>query len=152
MNKKYYINIKCFFLSELSLKTITCTQSLFKTSHVTRRPSLKRLLGIQVQLLSLCMGKHKILQNCSLSLRLNYIFEITNEIMCHKCCFFCSNSVINSLFLRVDQPVCMCSPERTSQSDDCFYSNRDFLQSSGHIKHCLFPHSKLYEWHVLGIL
>ncbi len=37
-------------------------QSLFKTSHVTRRPSLKRLSGIQVQLLSLWMGKYQILQ------------------------------------------------------------------------------------------
>ncbi len=55
-------------------------QSLVKTSHVTRRPSLIRLSGIQVQLLSLCMGKHQILPNCSLSLRLNFIFEITNEI------------------------------------------------------------------------
>ncbi len=55
-------------------------QSLFKTSHVTRQPSLKRLSGIQVQLLSLCMGKHKILQNCSLSLRFNFLFEITNAI------------------------------------------------------------------------
>ncbi len=34
-------------------------QSLFKTSHVTRRPSLQRLSAIQVQLLSLCMGKHQ---------------------------------------------------------------------------------------------
>ncbi len=104
-------------------------QSLFKTSPVTRRPSLKRLSGIQVQLLSLCMGKHQILQNCSLSLRLNFIFEITNEIrqqLCHKCCFFCSNSVIKSLFLRLDQPVRMRSPARASQSADCFYSNRDF--------------------------
>ncbi len=151
MNKKYYRNIKCFFLSELSLKTIKCTQSLFKTSHVTRRPSLKRLSGIQVQLLSLCMGKHTILQNCSLKLKL-HIWNHQWNPMCHKCCFFCSNSVINGLFLRVDQPVCMRSPERASQSDDCFYSNRDFLQSSGHIKHCLFPHSKLYKWHVLGIL
>ncbi len=93
-------------------------QSLFKTSHVTRRPSLKRLSGIQVQLLSLCMGKHQILQNCSLSLRLNFIFEITNEIgqqLCHKCCFFCSNSVIKSLFFMLDQPVRMRSPERVSQ-------------------------------------
>ncbi len=59
-----------------------------------------------MQLLSLCMGKHQILQNCSLSLRLNFIFEITNEIgqqLCHKCCFFCSNSVIKSLFFRLDQ-------------------------------------------------
>ncbi len=105
------------------------TKSLFKTSHVTRRPSLKRLSGIQVQLLSLCMGKHQILQNCSLSLRLNFIFEITNEIgqqLCHKCCFFCSNSVIKSLFLRLDQPVRMRSPERASQSAHCFYNNRDF--------------------------
>ncbi len=65
-------------------------QSLFKTSHVNRWPSLKRLSGIQVQLLSLCMGKHKILQNCSLSLRLNFIFEITNEIgqqLCHVVSF-----------------------------------------------------------------
>ncbi len=87
---------------------ISCSwfyQSLFKTSHVTRRPSLKRLSGIQVQLLSLWMGKHQILQNRSLSLRLNFIFEITNEIgqqLCPKCCFFCSNSVIKSLFLRLD--------------------------------------------------
>ncbi len=44
-------------------------QSLFKATHVTRRPSLKRLSGIQVQLLSLCMGEHQILQNCSLRLR-----------------------------------------------------------------------------------
>ncbi len=78
--------------------------------YVAVCPSLKRLSGIQVQLLSLCMGKHQILQNCSLSLRLNFIFEITNEIgqqRCHKCCFFCSNSVIKSLFLRLDQPVRM---------------------------------------------
>ncbi len=104
-------------------------QSLFKTSHVTRRPSLKRLSGIQVQLLSLCMGKHQILQNCSLSLRLNFIFEITNEIgqqLCHKCCFFCSNSVIKSLFIRLNQPVRMRSARHTSQNADCFYSNRDF--------------------------
>ncbi len=103
--------------------------SRLETSHVTRRPSLKRLSGIQVQLLSLCMGKHQILQNCSLSLRLNIIFEITNEIgqqLCHKCCFFCSNSVIKSLFCRLDQLVHMLSPERASQSADCFYSNRDF--------------------------
>ncbi len=61
------------------------------------------------------MGKHQILQNCSLSLRLNFIFEITNEIgqhLCHKCCFFCSNSVIKSLFIRLNQPVHMRSPER----------------------------------------
>ncbi len=90
----------------------TLCQSLFKTSPVTRRPSLKGLSGIQEQLLRLCMGKHQILQNCSLSLRLNFIFEITNEIrqqLCHKCCFFCSNSVIKSLFLRLDQPVRMRS-------------------------------------------
>ncbi len=100
------------------LRTDNWNQSLFKTSHVTRRPSLKRLSGIQVQLLLLCMGKHQILQNCSLSLRLNFMFEITNEIgqqLCHKCCFFCSNSVIKSLFLRLDQPVCMCSPEHVSE-------------------------------------
>ncbi len=93
-------------------------QSLFKTSHVTRRPSLKRLSGIQVQLLSLCMGKHQILQNCSLNLRLNFIFEITNEIgqqPCYKCCFFCSNSVIKSLFLRLDQPVRMNGSEHVSK-------------------------------------
>ncbi len=49
---------------------------------------------MHVHLLSLCLGKHQILQNCSLSLRLNFIFEITNEIwqqLCHKCCFFWSN-------------------------------------------------------------
>ncbi len=116
--------IVCQYLTIAMLK-----QSLFKTRHVTRRPSLKRLSGIQVQLLSLCMGKHQILQNCSLILRLNFIFEITNEIgqqLDHKCCFFCSNSIIKSLFLRLDQPVCMRSPERASQSVDCFYSNRDF--------------------------
>ncbi len=77
-------------------------QSLFKTSHVTRRPSLKRLSGIQAQLLSLCMGKPQILQNCSLSLRLNGIFEINNEI---------------------GQQLCQ---KNVSQSADCFYSNRDF--------------------------
>jgi len=55
-------------------------QSPFKTSHFTRRPSLKRLSGIQVQLLSLWMGKHHILQSCLPSFRLNFIFEITNEI------------------------------------------------------------------------
>ncbi len=79
---------------------------------------MKRLSGIQEQLLSLCMGKHQILQNCSLNLRLNFIFEITNEIgqqLCHKCCLFCSNSVIKNVFLRLDQPVRMCSPERASQ-------------------------------------
>ncbi len=58
------------------------------------------------------MGKHQILQNCSLSLRLNFKFEITNEIgqqLCHKCCFCCSNSLIKSLFFRLDQPVRMRS-------------------------------------------
>ncbi len=62
-------------------------------------------------------------------LRLNFIFEITKEIwqqLYHKCCFFCSNSVIKSLFLRLDQPVHMCSPKRMSQNADCFYSNWDF--------------------------
>ncbi len=74
-------------------------QSLFKTSHVTRRPSLKCLSSIQVQFLSLCMGKHQILQNGSLSLRLNFIFEITNEIgqLCHKC-LVCSNSYKKRIF------------------------------------------------------
>ncbi len=48
---------------------------------------------------------------------------------CHKCCFFCSNSVIKSLFFRLDQPVRMRSPKRTSQSTDYFYSNRDFNSS-----------------------
>ncbi len=88
------IRLKLAF-SEIS----NCT---FKTSHVTWWPSLKRLSGIQVQLLSLCMGKHQILQNCSLSLRLNFIFEITNEIgqqLCHKCCFFSSNSVYYTYLL-----------------------------------------------------
>ncbi len=65
-------NIFLFFWPKYS-------QSLFKASHVTRRPYLKHLSGIIVQLLSLCMGKHQILQNCSLSLRLNFIFKITNE-------------------------------------------------------------------------
>ncbi len=57
------------------------------------------------------------------------LFNITNEIgqqLCHKCCFFCSNSVIKSLFFRLDLPVRMRSPERASQSADCFYSNRYF--------------------------
>ncbi len=69
------------------------------------------------------MGKHQILPNCSLSLRLNFIFEITKEIwqqLYHKCCFFCSNSIIKSLFFRLDQPV------RMPLLADCFYSNRDF--------------------------
>ncbi len=84
------------------------SQNPFKTSHVTWQPSLKCLLGIQVQLLSLWMGNHQILQNCSQSLRLNSIFEITNEIwqqLTHKCCLFCSNSVKKRVFLRLDQPV-----------------------------------------------
>ncbi len=42
--------------------------------------SLGGLSGIQVQLLSLLTGKHQILQNGSLSSRLNFIFEIANEI------------------------------------------------------------------------
>ncbi len=95
-----------------------------KTSHVTRRPSLKRLSGIQVQLLSLCMGKHKIPQNCSLSLRFNFIFEIGQQL-CHKCCFFCSNIVIKSLFLKLDQSVCMRSLKLAPRSAECFYSNRE---------------------------
>ncbi len=37
-----------------------------------------------------------------------------------------NNCVRESLFLRLDQPVRMRSPERASQSTDCFYSNRDF--------------------------
>ncbi len=114
---------------DIYINAVWFYQSLLKTSPVTRRPSLKRCLGIQEQLLSLCMGTHQILQNCSLCLRLNFIFEITNEIwqqLCHKCCFFCSNSVIKSLFLRLDQSLRMHSPERESQSADCFYSNRDF--------------------------
>ncbi len=85
----------------------TRLQSPFKASHVTRRLSLKHLSGMQVQLLSLCMEKHQILPNCSLSLRINVTFEITNEIrqqLCHKGCFFCSNSIIKSLFPRRDQP------------------------------------------------
>ncbi len=73
----------------------------FKTSHVTRRPSLKRFSGMQVQLLSLWMGKNLILQNCSLSLQLNFIFEIPKEIwqqQSHKCCFFRLNGVIKLVF------------------------------------------------------
>ncbi len=62
------------------------------------------------------MGKHQILQNCSLSLRLNFIFEIGQQL-CHKCCFFCSNSVIKSLFLRLDQPVCMTVSIATGTSN-----------------------------------
>ncbi len=62
------------------------------TSHVTRRPSLKRLSGIQVQLL--------INITFSKSLRFHFIFEITNEIgqLCYKCCFFCSNSIVKAYF------------------------------------------------------
>ncbi len=80
-----------------SFRTGQCYQSPFKASHVTRQPSLKRFSGIQVQLLSLWMGKHQTLQNCLPSLRLNVIFEITNEIwqLYHRCCLFCSNSIIN---------------------------------------------------------
>ncbi len=51
---------------------------------------------MQVQLLSLWMGKHQILQSCWPSLQLNFIFEITNEIwqkQSHKCCLLCSNSI-----------------------------------------------------------
>ncbi len=40
--------------------------------------------------------------------------------------FFCSNSIIKSLFLRPDQPVHMRSPERASLCADRFFSNRDF--------------------------
>ncbi len=71
---------RVWFNQSLSWVPLDSKDSKFKTSHVTRQPSLKRLSGIQVQLLSLCMGKHKILQNCSLSLRFNFIFEITNAI------------------------------------------------------------------------
>ncbi len=76
-------------------------ESPFKASHFTLCPSLKCLLGMQVQLLSLWMGKHQILKNFSLSLRLNFIFKITNEIwqqLSHTCCFFCSNSVKKAFF------------------------------------------------------
>ncbi len=68
-------------------------QSLFKTNHITRRPSLKRLWGMQVQPISIWMGKHQDRPNCSLSLWLNFLFEITKEIwqLWHKCCFFRSN-------------------------------------------------------------
>ncbi len=66
-------------------------------------------LGMQVQLLSLWMGRHQILQNWTPSLRLHFIFEITNEIwqqLYHKCCLFCSNSIIKNVFLRLNLPVC----------------------------------------------
>ncbi len=113
------------------------------------------------------MGKHQILQNCSLSLRLNVIFEITNGIgqqLCPKCCFFCSNSVLKSLFLRLDQPVRMRSPERiraltvsiaTGTSNGSWrWLYRlvigSFIQKAGHIKSCIFPHSKLYKWDFLS--
>ncbi len=73
-------------------------QSLFKTSHVTRRSSLKHLLGMQVQLLSHWMGKHQILTNCSL--RLRYQFNSWNHQWNRTTvinCFFCSNSVYKKL-------------------------------------------------------
>lgn len=38
--------------------------------------------------------------------------------------FLCSTSIIKSVFLRLGQPVCMRSPERVSQSAECFYSIR----------------------------
>lgn len=123
-------DFKFFFPSKYMFVNNDCNQSPFKASHVTKRPSLKHLSGMQVQLLSLWVGKHRILENRSLSLQLNFIFEITNEIcqpLCHKSCFFCSDIVIKSFFFfRLDQPVRMLSPECTSQSTDCLYSNGDF--------------------------
>ncbi len=58
-----------YVLTYILVSSNKYNQSLFKTSPVTRRPSLKRLSGIHVQLLSHCMGKHQILQICSLSLQ-----------------------------------------------------------------------------------
>ncbi len=59
--------------------------SPFKASHFTRWSSLKRISGMQLKLLSLWMGKHQILQNGLPSLRLNFIFKITNKIWQHAC-------------------------------------------------------------------
>ncbi len=94
----------------------------------------------------------KILQNCSLSLQLNFIFEITNEIgLYHKFCFFCSNGIIKSLFFRLDQPACMHSPEGASQSatrtsngscsEVLTLSIGSFIQKAElpAIEHCIFP-------------
>ncbi len=61
-------------------------------------------------------GNHQILQNCSQSLRLNSIFEITNEIwqqLTHKCCLFCSNSVKKTCISQA-RSASVQSPTRTS--------------------------------------
>ncbi len=76
-NKDKYISVHII----TRYHSVFYKQSPFKASHVTRRPSLKRLSGMQVQLLSVWTGKHQILQNCSPSLRLNFIFEITIFIL-----------------------------------------------------------------------
>ncbi len=77
-------------------------QSPFKASLVTRRPSFKCLSSMQVQLLSLWMGKHQNIQNWSPSLWLDFIFEITNENWQHKCCLFCSISVKKGYFMLME--------------------------------------------------
>ncbi len=86
-------------------------------------------LGHQSTALITLYGETLNSQKLFTKLTIKFIFEIKNEIeqqLCHKCCFFCSNSVIQSLLFRIDQPVRMRSPAGLSQSADCFYSNWDF--------------------------
>ncbi len=84
---------------------IIVDQSLFKTSHVTRRPSLKRLSGIQVQLLSLPLyGETLNSPKLFIKLMIKYLktpMKLDNNCVINVV-FFCSNSVIKSVFLRPD--------------------------------------------------
>ncbi len=47
-------------------------------------------------------GNCQIVQNCSPTLGLNFIFDITNEIwqLSHKSCLFCSNSVTKKVIIQ----------------------------------------------------
>ncbi len=79
------------------------------------------------------MGKHQILQNCSQSLQLNSIFEFT------KCCFFCSNSVIKSIFFsqcsvlsaRLRTLTVSIATETSSCSWLCWVAICSFIQKAG---------------------
>ncbi len=93
-----------------------------------------------------------------------FVQQLSFLSVCPKCCFFCSNSIIKSLFLRLDQPVRMRSPERiraltvsiaTGTSNGSWrwlywLVIGSFIQKVGHIKSCIFPHSKLYKWDFLS--
>ncbi len=88
--ERYWNLVQRACVEHLCTRHVT-SQSLFNTNHITRHPSLKRLWGMQVQPVSLWMGKHTILPNCSLSLWLNFIFEIVtvHGSVCSFCVRLC---------------------------------------------------------------